>query len=178
MPNDLARRASSDDVHVDLLGSWSDLDQTWPEVKFSNWPFKVKKYMFQTGSTRQTRCVIFIFVSVVSKSYQWKTISVKTINFHSMTSGGKIIDLRSILMKINTGAWRELPNVFLRILPSYHPFGDNSDCLREIAIFSKFDLWRPLVTSKLVWPENDLYKSSRSRRDLSYAVYRLLLSIA
>ena len=46
----------------------------------------------------------------------------------------------------------------------------------KIAIFSKFDLWWPLVTSILTWPENDLSKSLISYRRLSYAVYRLSLS--
>ena len=60
--NDLARRATSGVVHIDLLGSWSDLDLTWPEVKFSNWPLKIKKFMFWIGLTRRTRCCLFIFV--------------------------------------------------------------------------------------------------------------------
>ena len=66
VPNNLARRAASDDVHIDLLGPWSDLGLTWPGVKFSNWPFKVKKYTFRTGLTRQTQWCHF-FVSLVSK---------------------------------------------------------------------------------------------------------------
>ena len=71
---------------------------------------------------------------------------------------------------------RRAPQWLIRILLSYHTYGDNSDCLRKIAIFSKFDLWRPLVTSILTWPENDLSKSLRSRRGLSYAVCCLSLS--
>ena len=61
VPNDLARWTSSDDVHIDLLGSWSDLDLTWPEVKFWNWPFLVKKYTGRTGSTRPTWWCHFYF---------------------------------------------------------------------------------------------------------------------
>ena len=45
----------------------------------------------------------------------------------------------------------------------------------KTAIFSKFDLWWPLVTSILTWPGNDLYKSWRSRRSLSNAVCRMSL---
>ena len=35
VPNDLARRAASDDVNIDLLGSWSGLDLTftWPDLR-------------------------------------------------------------------------------------------------------------------------------------------------
>ena len=63
--------------------------------------------------------------------------------------------------------------MFFRVLASYHTSG--RDCLRKNAIFSKFDLWWPLMTSILTWPENDLSKSLRSCRGLSYAVYCLSL---
>ena len=65
---------------------------------------------------------------------------------------------------------------FFLILPSYHTFGDNSDCWQKSAIFSKFDLWWPMVTTIMTWPENYLSKSLRSRRGQSYAVYRSSLS--
>ena len=56
---------------------------------------------------------------------------------------------------------------FFRILPSYHTFGDNSDCSqKKNVILSKLDLWWHLVISILVWPKNDLSESLRSRRGL------------
>ena len=55
VPNDLVRRAASQDVHIDL-GSWSGFDL---RSFFSNWPFEVK--------TRRTRWYHFISVSSISK---------------------------------------------------------------------------------------------------------------
>ena len=104
------------------------------------------------------------------------------------TSGAKTIDLRSILIekryRCMSRAYASVTQCFFTesypmlfpIFPSYHALGDNSDCLRKIAIFSKFEFWWPLVTSILTWPENDIVKSLRSRRGLSYAFYRLSLS--
>ena len=87
VPSYLARRAASEVVHIDLLGSWSDLDLTWPEVKFSNWPFKVKKYMFRTGLTRRTRWCHFYFrfshiEKVINEKWQffmWWTLKPKLL---------------------------------------------------------------------------------------------------
>ena len=76
-----------------------DFDLTWPEVRFWNWHFKVKKDMFRTGSTRQTRWCHFIFLSLMSKSYQRKPSPWKTITFHLMTSGAKTVYLRSNLIE-------------------------------------------------------------------------------
>ena len=97
------------------------------------------------------------------------------IFFSLMTSGVKSIDLRSNLIEKRYRGMKRAIQCFFRILPSYHTFGDNSECLRKTAIFSKFDLWWPLVTSILTWPGNDLYKSWRSRRSLSNAVCRMSL---
>ena len=46
----------------------------------------------------------------------------------------------------------------------------------NIVILLKFNIWWPLVTSILTWPENDLCKSLRSRRSLSNDFCRLSLS--
>ena len=46
----------------------------------------------------------------------------------------------------------------------------------KIVILPKFDIWWPLVTSILTWPENDLCKSLRSRRGPSNAPCLLSLS--
>ena len=44
-----------------MIWPWPDLDLRWPEVKYSNWPFKVKNHMFRTGLTRRTRWCPFYF---------------------------------------------------------------------------------------------------------------------
>ena len=63
VPNDLARQAASEDMHIDLLRSWYDLDLTWTEFKFCNWSFKAKKYIFRTSSTRQNDgAILFSFL--------------------------------------------------------------------------------------------------------------------
>ena len=103
--------------------------------------------------------IIYIFISLISKSCWRKTISVKTTTFHLMTSGAKTIDLRSNIIKSIARAWGELPNAsfecFLAIIVT---FGDNSDCLQKIVIFSKFDIWWAPVTLIFTWPENKLVK--------------------
>ena len=33
VPNDLTCQAASKDMHIDLLGSWRDLDLTWPDLR-------------------------------------------------------------------------------------------------------------------------------------------------
>ena len=70
---------------------------------------------------------------------------------------------------------KRTPQRSFQIIPTYNTFGDNSECLQKIVIFSKFELWWPLVTSILTWPENDLSKTWRSHRGLSDAAYRLSL---
>ena len=93
--NDLARQAASEDMHSsDLLGSWPDIDLTWPKVKFWNCRFKVEKYMIRTGSKRRTRLRQFHFHVCHQKSYQWKPSPRKTNIFYLMTSGAKTVKLR------------------------------------------------------------------------------------
>ena len=165
VPNDLFRRSVSENVHIDLLGSRSHLDLTWPEVKYSNWPFKVKKYMSRTGSTMPTGwCHSCFRISHIQKVNNEKPSPWKTMLFHLMASGAKTIDLRSSLIGKHHRGMKRAPQHFFRILPS-----------EKIAIFSKFDLWWPVVTSTLTWPENDLYKSLRPHRGLYYAIYCLSL---
>ena len=89
---------------------------TWPspEVKFWNWPFKVKRYIFWTFSTSATRWCLFYFrISVIKKVIHGKPTPCQKIFFSLMTSGVKNIDLRSNLIENVTGAWRELSNAFL-----------------------------------------------------------------
>ena len=133
VPSYLARRAASEVVHIDLLGSWSDLDLTWPEVKFSNWPFKVKKYMFRTGLTRRTRWCHFYF----RFSHIEKVINEKMAIFHVMNSEAKIIDLRSNLIKKVSGAWGDLPNAFFEFFLAIILLEIIAIVCEKIAIFSK-----------------------------------------
>ena len=126
----------------DLTFTWPCPDP-WPEVRFWNWAFKVKKYMFRTGSTRRTRwCHFHCHIYLIQKVINGKLTRWKTIIFYLMTSGVKPIDLRSYLIGKFTWAWRELSNAFW-ILPSYYTYGDNSDCLRKNRYFIK--IWS-LVT--------------------------------
>ena len=101
VPNDMACQVASKDMHIDVLRSWPvlDLTLTWrPEAKIWNWPFKVIKQMFRTGSTGQTRCCHFSFhVPHITKVINEKPYPWKTKTFHLMTSGAKTVDLRSHL---------------------------------------------------------------------------------
>ena len=80
VPNELARQAASENMHINLLRSWPDLDLTWGQilkltfqyqkVNVSNWLHELK--------------MIVSFLSLChsyEKSYQWKTISVKSDSF-------------------------------------------------------------------------------------------------
>ena len=42
LPKELARQDASKDKHIDLLGSWPELDLAWPEIKFWNGPSRSK----------------------------------------------------------------------------------------------------------------------------------------
>ena len=46
---------ASTDMQFDLFGSTWVVTWPWPEVKFSNWLFKVKKYMIRRVLTREER---------------------------------------------------------------------------------------------------------------------------
>ena len=71
---------------------------------------------------------------------------------------------------------RSPPQCLFRILPSYHTFGNNSDCLRKNRYF--LEIW-PLVTFgdlNIDLTRKLPYKRLRSLLGLFYDVYRLLLS--
>ena len=158
VPNDLTRRAASENVHIDLFGSWSDFEPTCPKVKFWNWPFNVKKYMCRTGSTRRTRWCHFHFrISHIKKLFMKNHLRENDNFFVWWPLEPKLLTLVIYDLKSYWGMKRA-SKCFFRILPSYHTFGDNSDCLRKIVIFSK--KW-PLVTSgdlKFVCSEMTLAK--------------------
>ena len=66
---------------------------------------------------------------------------MKMIIFHLMTSGAKVVDLRSNPIEKKLLGHEESYQMFF-ILPSYRTFGANTDYLqKEIAVFSKFGLW-------------------------------------
>ena len=145
VPNDSARQFGSEDMHIDLLWSWPELDLTWPEVKFWNWPFKVKRYVFRTVSTSWTRWYHSHFrISYIKKVINEKPSPWKTITFSLMTSGAKTIDLRSNLSEKRYRGNKRATQCFFRIPPSYHTFRDICECLRKNRDFLK--IW-PLVTS-------------------------------
>ena len=131
---------------------------TWPspEVKFWNWPFKVKRYIFWTFSTSATRWCLFYFrISVIKKVIHGKPTPCQKIFFSLMTSGVKSIDLRSNLIEKRYRGMKRAIQCFFRILPSYHTFGDNSECLRKKQPFSRNltfgDLWWPQY-----WPDLEM----------------------
>ena len=88
---------------------------TWPspEVKFWNWPFKVKRYIFWTFSTSATRWCLF-FVSLLSKKlFMENQLHVKKYFSLWWPLESKVLTLGQIWSKNVTGAWRELSNAFL-----------------------------------------------------------------
>ena len=157
---------------------WPDLDLTWSEVKFLNWLFKIKQYIFRTGSTRPIRWHYFFYcISHSKKEKKEKPSLWKTIIFHLMTSGAKTVNLRSNLIETRYWGMERAIHCFF-ILPSYHTFGVNSYCSRKNRYFLK--IW-PLVmfgdlTIDLTWKWP--CKSLRSRRVLCNAVCCLSLSSA
>ena len=131
---------------------------TWPspEVKFWNWPFKVKRYIFWTLSTSATQWCLFYFrISVIKKVIHGKPTPCQKICFSLMTSGVKSIDLRSNLIEKRYRGVKRAIRCFFRILPSYHTFGDNSECLRKKQPFSRNltfgDFWWPQY-----WPDLEM----------------------
>ena len=121
------RQAALEDMHIDLLRSWTDwpvLDLTWPEVKFWNWSFKAKKYMFRTGSTRQTRwCHFYFRVSHIKEVINEKPSPWKTIIFHLVTSRAKTVDLGSNLInKYSWGMKRAIRCIFEFFLAVIHTY--------------------------------------------------------
>ena len=108
VPNDLTRRAASYDVHINLPGSWSDLELTltWPEVKFWNWPFKVKSTCSEPTNTMVFR--IFHIKKVIKENHPrakrysiWWPLEQTLLTYGQSWSENV------------TRAWRELPNTFL-----------------------------------------------------------------
>ena len=146
VPNDLARRAASDDVHTDLLLG-HDLTLTWPEVKLT---FNIKKYMFRIGLTRRTRwCHFYFRISHIKKVINEKPyLSMKIIIFHLMTSGAKTIDLGQIWSKIVTGTEESSPMFFFEFFQAIIVLEITAIVCKKNRHF--LEIW-PLVTSTLTF---------------------------
>ena len=156
-----------------IPGSWPDLDLTW--VQNLNLTFQCQKvYVLNRLDEAKTMSLSYLSYKkkINEKPFPWKPII-----FHFMTSRAKTADLMSNLIEKRYGSWRELSNRFF-FLPSYNILEIIAIVCENIAIFSKFDLLWPLVTSILTSPENDLCKSLRSLFGLSNAVCRLSLLVA
>ena len=77
----VSRQDASNDMEYCLPGSFIRLGHlTWPMFKFSNWPFRVKIYIFRCALTRKIRwCFAFSLSFLVQKlfsknfSFQKKT---------------------------------------------------------------------------------------------------------
>ena len=66
VPNDLARRVASEDVHIDILGSWSELDLT---SNFETELFQDQEVRISNRLNEANTLVPFlIFVSPTSKT--------------------------------------------------------------------------------------------------------------
>ena len=178
LPNDLARRAASEDVqlHIDPLGSWSDLGLAWPGVKFSNWPFKVKKYMCRNSSMRRARWCHFFRIFHIEKVNNekpspWKT----TLSFDDLCSQNYWPRVKSHRRRYR-GIRRAPQSFFLNSSKAIKLLEIIAIVWKKNVFFLKIWPWWPLVALILTWPENELPKLLRSRRGLSYAFYRLSLS--
>ena len=178
VPNDLARRAASEDVHIDLLGSWPDLGLTltWPEVRFWNWLLKVKKYMLRIGSTWPRRWCHFI-LSLIKKAINEKTVPVKNDNFYIWWRlEPKLLTLDQIWSWNVTEHEGSSPmfcfEFFLAII-----LLEIIAIVREKSLFSQNLTYGDLLGPQY-WPDLKMIscKSLRSRRIVSYPVYHLSLS--
>ena len=125
-----------------------DLTLTWPELRPN---FQID-LMFRTGLTRRTRwCRFYFRIHHITKVINEKPSRWKTTIFIWWPLEPKLLTIGQIWSESVAGAWGELPNVYFRILPSYHTFGDNSDCLRKSLFPRNFtfgDLWWPQY-----WPD-------------------------
>ena len=121
-----------------MMWPWSYL--TWSQI--FKLTFQGQKVHVSNRLDEANTMVSFLFSFLpYRKSYQWKM----TI-FHVMNSEAKIIDLRSNLIKKASGAWGVLPNAFFEFFLAIILLEIIAIVCEKIAIFSKFDLWLPLVT--------------------------------
>ena len=93
----LSRQDASNDMQYDLSGSFIRSGHlTWPKVKFSNWPFGVKMYMFRCVLTRGIRwCFAFFCIFLSSKVIRQKLDLPKKATFFVWPALGRSkFDLR------------------------------------------------------------------------------------
>ena len=108
VPNGLTRRAASENVHIDLFASWSDLDLTLnrPDLR-SNFQIDLSRSEINISNRidEVNTMVSFLFCHLpYQKSFNKKSSPWKNTTFHLMTPVAKTIDLRLILIKSVTGA--------------------------------------------------------------------------
>ena len=93
VPKCLSHQDASSDMQHDLLRSLCDLDLRWPGVKFTNWPFEVKKHISRSGLTWGTLwCQNYSPNSCSSEVIDKKRFPFKTQFWPLMTSGTHTID--------------------------------------------------------------------------------------
>ena len=125
---------------------WPGLDLNWLEVKFWNRPFKFKKCMFPNRFDEANTMVslfLYFHIKTILMISPWKTIF-----FHLMPSWPKIIDLRSTLIGKGYQSTKRAPKHFIEFFLVI-VLEITAIVSEKIAIFTKFDLWWPLVTSTL-----------------------------
>ena len=116
-------------MHIDPPESWLTL--TWIKSDFEIDHSRSKGTCSDVGSMRQTQwchCHFHIFHIRKKKVIKKNHLCEKWQVFLWWPLEPKLLTLGQIWLKNVTGAWRELSNAFLWILPSYHTFGDKSNC--------------------------------------------------
>ena len=115
LPNDVSCQAASEVMHIDLLGSGSDLDMTWGQILKSTFqgqnvdiPNRIDEvYTVHDG-------VIYIFKSLISKKLQMKThLHEKRLFFIWWPLESKLFSSGQIRLQNVTPAWRELSHALL-----------------------------------------------------------------
>ena len=92
------------------LGPCSDLDLTWPEVKFWNWLLKIKSKFFEPAQRGKHDGIILTFISLISKKLSIKTLMREKNDKYFFTSWPlepKPLTFGQINVSV---AWRELSN--------------------------------------------------------------------
>ena len=158
-----------------MIWPWPDLDL---RSNFQIGLSKLKSICLKPAWRGKHDGVIFIFVSPISKKVinEKKHLREKRQFFFWWPLEPKLLTLGEIWLGNVTGAWGELPNAFSEFFLAIMLLG----IIAMVCEKSYFLEIRHLVTSgdlniDLTW--NDLSKSLKSRRGLSYAVYRSSLSI-
>ena len=157
----------------DLLRSLCDLDLSWPEVKGSNLPFKVKKHISRSGLTRGTQwCQNYSHILCSSEVIDKKRFPLKTYFWPLMTSGAHTIDGNANLKAQIDSEGPGLSFGYFEILLACIVIEIIASFWENSLLFGKFDLFWPPVTSILTSSKNDPYVFCSTLHGLSNAVYR------